>query len=96
MIDPVMIRHGLDNNINIHKRGSYRPVYCLCTSGLEKWIYKYGTLPFDLITSSDRRSIYIDIYLQHFLQETIAQLSHQSSIPLQLNIQKEYYSIKRY
>ena len=67
MIDLIMIRHGLDNNLNTHKRLSCR-MDCLCTPGLEKYICKYDILPFDLITSSDDRSIYIDIYLQKILQ----------------------------
>ena len=71
MIDPIANKHGTRNEPNTHKSGSKRIYYIFCTNGLTPFIRLCGILPFDFITTSDHRALYIDIDLALFLKDSL-------------------------
>ena len=61
MIDPIANKHGTRNEPNTHKSGSKRIDYIFCTNGLTPFIRLCGILPFDFITTSDHRALYLSL-----------------------------------
>ena len=73
MIDPIANKHGTSDEPNTHKSGSKIIDYIFCTNETTKFIRLYGILPFDFITTSDHRGLYIDIDLSLFLKDPLHQ-----------------------
>ena len=71
--DPIANKHGTIDEPNTHKSGSKRIDFIFCTNGLTKFIRLCGILPFDFITTSDHRGLYIDIDLALFLKDPLHQ-----------------------
>ena len=63
-------------------KGRFHQIYfCFCTSGIASYIIRCAILPFDCITSSCHRGLYIDLNLTIFLQNpTISTVSCESRI----------------
>ena len=80
MIDPILVRHGCAAEPNTHKRGSDRIDFVLCTRLINDFITKCGIVPFDQISLSDHRGIYLDIQVKAFLQDDIVSSALTSRI----------------
>ena len=80
IIDPILVRHGCATKPNTHKRGADRIDFVLCTQLINDFITKCGITPFDQISQSDHRGIYLDIQVKSFLQEDIVSLALTSRI----------------
>ena len=71
MIDPIVVRHGCDTEPITHKRGSERIDFVLCTRIINDLITKCRITPFNQISQSDHRGIYVEILVKAFLQDDI-------------------------
>ena len=60
-------RYNIKYEPYTHKRGSKRIDFVFCTKLINPIHQKCGILPFDTVTVSDHRSIYLDINLFDFL-----------------------------
>ena len=85
MIDPLANKHGTSNEPNTHKSGSERIYHIFCTNGLTTFIRLYSILPFDFITTSDHRGLYIDICLTLFLKDPLYQFITKNARHLRTN-----------
>ena len=63
MCDPIFKQYGSKNEPNTHLRGSKRIDYILCTEHISQYISSSGIIPFDFVTTTDHRALFIDIYL---------------------------------
>ena len=94
MIDPITNMHGVADEPNKYKRGSTRIYFIFCTRGIAHFIARSGILPFEYITTTDRRGLYIDLQLQLNLKyplRTINDISSRllsTSNPNEVNILK--------
>ena len=85
IIDPIANKHKTSDEPNTHKSGSKRIYYIVCTNWLTKFIQLCGILPFDFITTSDHRELYIDIDLALFLKDPLHQFITNNERLLQTN-----------
>ena len=96
MIDPIANKHGTSDEPNTHKSGSKRIDYIFCINGLTKFIRLCGILPFDFITISDHRGLYIDIDLVLFLKCPLHQFITNNESLLRTNNPKCVTKYKTY
>ena len=96
MIDPIVNKHRTSDEPNTHKSGSKRIDCIFCTNGLTKFIRLCGILPFDFITPSDHRGLYIDIYLALFLKYPLHQFITNNERLLRTNNLKCVTKYKTY
>ena len=68
MTDPIFNRHDNSLEPNTYTRGSQRMDFHFCTPQIEEYIVRCGIIPTDLLTSSDHRSVYLDINILSFLK----------------------------
>ena len=73
MTYPIANKYDTRNEPNTHKSVSKRIDYIFCTNWLTPFIRLCIILPFDFITTSDHRGLYIDIYLALFLKDPLHQ-----------------------
>ena len=59
--DPIFNKHGSHLEPNTYKRSISRIDYAFYTPHIEKFIIRYGIIPFYLFTSSDHRGLYLDV-----------------------------------
>ena len=80
MIDPILVRRGCTTEPNTHNCGSDRIDFVLCTRLINDFITKCGITPFDQISQSDHRGIYLNIQVKAFLQDDIVSSALTSRI----------------
>ena len=68
MCDPIFKQHGSNKEPNTHIKGSKRIDYIFCTQPKLKYISSSGILPFDYVTTTDHRALFVDIYLNRYLK----------------------------
>ena len=68
LIDVHMHLHNLSTDIPTHIRGTQRIGYIFGTPSIIPYISHGGILPYHFISSTDHRSLYIDIELQSYLR----------------------------
>ena len=82
MIYPITNIHGTTDEPNKYKRGTARIYFILCTMGISRFITRSGILPFDFITTTDHRGLYIEIQLKLYLQDPLYTINDMTSILL--------------
>lgn len=74
MTDHIFNKHGNCLESNTYKRDSQTIDFCFCTPHVEEFIFRCGITPFDLLTSSDHRGIYLDINILAYLKDSFTNL----------------------
>ena len=59
ILDLIAARHGVDLEPPRHKRGSKRINFVFCTQLIDQYIQRCEIFPFDTLSPSDHRAIYI-------------------------------------
>ena len=85
MLDPITNKHGTRDDLNTYKRGSQIIHYILYTNELTPFIKHYDILSFDFITTSDHRSLYIDIDLALFIKYPLHQFITKTDRLVRIN-----------
>ena len=68
LIDTIAQHHGITNKPNIFIRGSQGIDFLFCSKTISSFITSYGIPSFEYISSSDHRSIFIDINIVQYLR----------------------------
>ena len=68
--DPIFKQHRSKNQPNTHIKGSKRIDYIFCTQHISQYISSSNILPFDFVTTTDHRALFIDIYLNKYTLKT--------------------------
>ena len=68
LIDAHMHLHDISTDIPTHIRGTHRIDYILCSTSIIEYVQKAGILSYHVLSSTDHRSLYVDIDLQLFLR----------------------------
>jgi hypothetical protein len=67
LVDSVSYHHGTDGKVATHSRSNNRLDYVLCTHAVAPSIWRCGVLPFNFVTCSDHRGVFIDVDIDEFL-----------------------------
>jgi hypothetical protein len=93
LIDPLVQRHGTDEEPPTYARGSKRIDYILVSDRISEYIVAGGILPLHHICFSDHRALYIDIDLQAYLRSDPP--SHMSRVARGIS-SEDPRSVKKY
>ena len=96
MCDPIFNQHGSKNEPNTHIKGSKRIDYIFCTQHISKYIISSGILPFDFVTTTDHRALFIDIYLHKYLRNPTQEYQDPQTRRLLTTITKGVQKYKGY
>jgi hypothetical protein len=72
LCDPLVQRHGSDNQPSTYKRGSKRIDYILTSRRIAEYVTASGILPYNHLVPSDHKALFIDVDIQGYLRGQIS------------------------
>ena len=96
LIDVISQQHGIRKEPNTHIRGRKRIDFLFYSKHIYTFIDKSGITPFNKITTSDHRGLFLDLRLKSFLKKSYIALPDHSSQPLQSSNTNNVINYKRH
>jgi hypothetical protein len=72
LCDPLIQRHGSDNQPPTYKRGTKRIDYIFTSRNIGEFVSAAGILPYNHLVPSDHKALFIDVDLQGYLRGQIS------------------------
>ena len=86
-MDIISQNHGICKEPNTYMRGRQRIAF-FCSEYIYTFLDKYGITPFNEVTSSDHRGLFLDLKLKAFLKTPTFPFLAIPSVPLNLQTPK--------
>jgi hypothetical protein len=67
LVDSVSYHHGTDGEVATRSRSNNRLDHIPCTHAIAPSIWRCGVLPFNFVTCSDHRGVFVDVDMDEFL-----------------------------
>ena len=88
MCDLICLHHGSETKPNTYARGSKRIDFIFYTSTISQFIIRSGIFPFDSVTTTDHRVLYIDIILKWYFLDSHQLINASQTRKLQCRFTK--------
>ena len=80
ILDSFISRHDVDLEPCTHDNGSKRIDFAFCTQIIDKYITRYGILPYEIVSPTNHRGMYLDINILDFLKDKVNLLTLPDSV----------------